>query len=65
MSRMTDEIIEELWAIKDRLAKEHGYDLDALVTHFQGKARSETAHEEARLQETTAEPSTAGDAIVP
>jgi hypothetical protein len=27
---MADEIIEELWAVKDSLAKEHRYDLDAL-----------------------------------
>ncbi len=28
---MTDEIIGELWKIKDDIAEEHGYDLDALV----------------------------------
>ena len=32
---MADEIIEELWRIKDRMAREHGYDIDALVAHLQ------------------------------
>lgn len=34
---MADEIITELWEIKDGLAREHGYDLDALVAHLQDK----------------------------
>lgn len=32
---MKDEVLEELWAIKDEIAKEHGYDLHALVAHLQ------------------------------
>ena len=36
---MSDEIIEELWQIKDRIAEEHGYDIEALVTHLQTKKR--------------------------
>lgn len=32
---MTDEIIKELWEIKDNIAKEYGYNIDALVTYFQ------------------------------
>lgn len=31
---MTDEIIQELWRIKDAIASEHGYDLDALAAHL-------------------------------
>ena len=31
---MTDEIIKELWQIKDNIASEHNYDLDALVIHL-------------------------------
>lgn len=31
---MTDEIIRELWKIKDNIASEHNYDLNALVTHL-------------------------------
>ena len=31
---MKDEVLEELWAIKDEIAKEHGYDLHALVAHL-------------------------------
>jgi hypothetical protein len=32
---MPDEIIKELWAVKDEIAREHGYDVDALVAHLQ------------------------------
>ena len=31
---MADEIIQELWRIKDEIAQEHSYDLDALVAHL-------------------------------
>ena len=31
---MADEIIEELWRIKDSLALESGYDLDTLIAHL-------------------------------
>jgi len=36
---MADEIIEELWRIKDDIAREHGYDLDALVVHLRSRKR--------------------------
>ena len=36
---MPDEIIEELWQIKDCMAREHGYDIDAFVTHLQSRKR--------------------------
>jgi len=31
---MADEIIEELWNTKDGIAREHDYDVDALVAHL-------------------------------
>lgn len=34
---MADPIIEELWDIKDGIAREHGYDLDALVAHLRAR----------------------------
>ena len=34
---MPDEIIKELWEIKDAIAREHGYDLDALVRYLRGQ----------------------------
>jgi len=37
---MPDEIIEELWQIKDSMAQEYDYDIDAFVAHLQGKQRS-------------------------
>ena len=36
---MADEIIRELWRIKDEIAKEHDYDLDALVAHLRSVNR--------------------------
>ena len=38
---MTDEIIRELWEIKDSIAREHEYDVDALVAHLQARERAE------------------------
>lgn len=36
---MSDEVMQELWQFKDRIAREHGYEIDALVNHLQGKER--------------------------
>jgi hypothetical protein len=36
---MTDAIMDELWSIKDSLARENGYDLDRLIAHL-GKRRA-------------------------
>ena len=36
---MPDEVMQELWQSKDRIAREHGYEMDALVAHLQGKER--------------------------
>ena len=38
---MSDAIIKELWQIKDSIAREHGYDIEALVAHLQTKKRPE------------------------
>ena len=37
---MSDQIIEELWQIKDSIAREHDYDVESLVAHLQTKQRS-------------------------
>ena len=37
---MPDEIIEELWAIKDTIAREHGNDLRKLAAYLQGRKRA-------------------------
>ena len=37
---MADEIIRELWRVKDKIAQEHNYDLDALVAHLRSVNRS-------------------------
>ena len=38
---MPDEIIKELWEIKDSIAREHEYDIAALVAHLRSKERRE------------------------
>ena len=38
---MSDGIIKELWQIKDNIAREYGYDIEALVAHLQTKKRPE------------------------
>jgi hypothetical protein len=38
---MSDEIIKELWKIKDVIAKECGYDARALVALLQAKKRGD------------------------
>jgi hypothetical protein len=35
--KMADEIIEELWRIKDSIARDHAYSVDELVAHLQTK----------------------------
>ena len=37
---MADEIIEELWRIKDSIARDHAYSVDDLVAHLQAKGLS-------------------------
>ena len=37
---MSDKIIEELWQIKDSIAREHDYDIESLVAHLQTRQRS-------------------------
>ena len=31
---MTDEVLKELWATKDDIAKEHSYNIDELAAYF-------------------------------
>jgi len=37
---MIDTTLQELWAIKDNIAKEHAYDLDSLVDYLKKKYQS-------------------------
>jgi hypothetical protein len=37
---MSDEIIRELWQIKDSITREYGYDIDAFVAHLQSRQRT-------------------------
>ena len=36
---MSDEVIEELWRIKDDMGREHGYDVARLATDLQRRQR--------------------------
>jgi len=38
---MPDEVIKELWEIKDSIARQHGYDLEALVAHLRARKTPE------------------------
>jgi hypothetical protein len=38
---MPDEVIKELWKIKDGIAQQYGYNAAALVAHLRAKKRTE------------------------
>lgn len=38
---MPDSIIKELWETKDDIAREHGYNVEALVAHLRARKRPE------------------------
>ena len=42
---MADEIMEEVWRIKDELAREHGYDVARLGAYFQRRERERAQRE--------------------
>lgn len=39
---MTDEVLKELWNIKDNIAKEHAYNIDSLVAYYKLKSKTRT-----------------------
>ena len=57
---MADEIIEEVWRIKDEIAREHGYDVDRLGAYFRERERQRAKREGKRAG--PAEGTAAGDA---
>ena len=59
---MSDEIIRELWQIKDEIAREHDYSLEALVAHLreeQSKSKRAALDRQSTMKE--AEQDAAGD----
>lgn len=38
---MSDEIIRDLWRIKDEIACEHGYDVESLAAYLRRKKQTE------------------------
>jgi hypothetical protein len=62
---MADEIMSELWKIKDDIAREYGYNLDALVAHLRS-AESRPGRTVVDRQSTrVAEPGASPDAAPP
>ncbi len=43
---MADEIIEEVWRIKDEIAREHGYDVERLAAHLRRREQERVQREE-------------------
>lgn len=41
---MSDEIIEELWKVKDNIAREHDNDVRKIATYLQGRKRFERSY---------------------
>lgn len=39
--KMADEIIKELWKVKDAIAKEYGFDVRSLVAHLRARKHEE------------------------
>lgn len=59
---MADEIIRELWQIKDDVASRHNYDLKKLVNYLQGIERSgKRKVVDLRPQKKSAEPPALAD----
>ncbi len=54
---MKDEIIEELWAVKDEIAEQHGYDLETLVAHLNSSSDENEPHLNIGAAESAAKPS--------
>jgi adenylosuccinate lyase len=53
---MKDEIIEDLWAVKDQIAEKHNHDVDALVAHLRTRIDQSEPHAKTKHLGTTAEP---------
>lgn len=60
--KMADEIIKELWQIKDGIASEHGYDMTAFVAYLKARKHLED-HQvvDLRTMKKNAEQGTAPD----
>ncbi len=43
---MADEIIQEVWRIKDEIAREHGYDVTRLGAYFRRLGRERVQRED-------------------
>jgi hypothetical protein len=63
---MADEIIRELWQIKDAIAREFDYNVEALVAHLRSaESRSDRTVVDLHLPARRAEPGASPDAAAP
>jgi len=60
---MADEIIKELWKIKDDMADEYGCDVKALGPHLRNKEHAEDSRVDLRSVKKTAEQTTQAEAF--
>lgn len=51
---MKNEILEELWKVKDQLAEDYGYDIEKLVKGLRAKEKTEGNVVDLTLQTKTA-----------
>ena len=59
--KMADEIVKELWKIKDDMASEYGCDIKALVDHLRGKKHAGHERVDLRSMKKSAEQKTQVD----
>ena len=58
---MSDEILEEVWRIKDEIAKEHGYDIVALGNYYIRKSQERQKRKFSSHPQSVAEQSDSPD----
>lgn len=59
---MTDEVLQELWNIKDSIAKEYGYSIDELIAFYLEKQASRHGKFHQQVKNKTAEQGAPADA---
>ncbi len=62
--KMIDQTLKDLWNTKDNIAKEYGYDLDALVLYLQSRSRSRDGNVFQGVQVKDAEQVASADARI-
>ena len=63
--KMADEIIKELWKIKDDMASEYDYEVRALVAHLRDKKHEGDERVDLRSMKKSAQQKTQPDPTMP